>query len=237
MPSAGPARPRCPHGDGVGLQGHGGRRPADPPTANRASTDQRTVAALQQPAENRHRPQGDEGITDVPVDEGGRDEPPPVRSRRAEIPTWSRLVKAVRQIRHPPRPSRMSAPVAYGARIGPDPGISPGRRRGKAGVGGRRRRRFSATRPSRSILGARLRSLLPQYGHSVMYGLTSAPQLLQTTKRSGFPVLISSADCSPAPQPPDRRWSPRWSAPPARDWRTHYTAEAATISAITSCRS
>src|SRR6476661_75313 len=39
--------------------------------------------------------------------------------------------------------------------------------------------------PSRSILGARLRNRVPQYGHSVMYGDTSAPQFLQTTKRSG----------------------------------------------------
>jgi hypothetical protein len=37
----------------------------------------------------------------------------------------------------------------------------------------------------RSIFGARLRSRVPQYGHSVMYGLTSAWQFLQTTKRSG----------------------------------------------------
>ena len=36
-----------------------------------------------------------------------------------------------------------------------------------------------------SIFGARLRRRVPQYGHSVMYGLTSAPPFLQTTKRSG----------------------------------------------------
>jgi hypothetical protein len=30
-----------------------------------------------------------------------------------------------------------------------------------------------------------LRNRVPQYGHSVMYGDTSEPQLLQTTKRSG----------------------------------------------------
>ena len=39
--------------------------------------------------------------------------------------------------------------------------------------------------PPRSSFGARLRSRVPQYGHSVMYGDTSEPQLLQTTNRSG----------------------------------------------------
>ncbi len=51
---------------------------------------------------------------------------------------------------------------------------------GVRGAGG-----LLAGRPSRSIFGARLRSRVPQYGHSVMYGLTSEPQFLQTTKRSG----------------------------------------------------
>jgi hypothetical protein len=32
---------------------------------------------------------------------------------------------------------------------------------------------------------------LPQYGHSVMYGLTSDPQFLQTTNRSGPPALTT----------------------------------------------
>ena len=51
----------------------------------------------------------------------------------------------------------------------------------------RRRRPRGAARPSppRSIFGARLRTRCPQYGHSVTYGLTSDPQFLQTTKRSG----------------------------------------------------
>jgi hypothetical protein len=39
--------------------------------------------------------------------------------------------------------------------------------------------------PPRSSFGARLRRRVPQYGHSVMYGETSEPQLLQMTKRSG----------------------------------------------------
>src|SRR6476661_9992904 len=47
--------------------------------------------------------------------------------------------------------------------------------------------------PSRSILGARLRRRVPQYGHSVMYGDTSAPQFLQTTKRSG-PLAMGPID-------------------------------------------
>src|SRR3954454_14836981 len=77
--------------------------------------------------------------------------------------------------------------VAYGrrersARI---PGISPGRSRPSDGVGGRRRALGALGTPPFSSFGARLRSRVPQYGHSVMYGLTSEPQLLQTTKRSG----------------------------------------------------
>ena len=49
-----------------------------------------------------------------------------------------------------------------------------------------RARRFgSGLPPERSIFGARLRTRCPQYGHSVTYGLTSDPQFLQTTKRSG----------------------------------------------------
>ena len=39
--------------------------------------------------------------------------------------------------------------------------------------------------PPRSSFGARFWIRVPQYGHSVMYGDTSAPQLLQTRKRSG----------------------------------------------------
>src|SRR3954468_1014035 len=61
----------------------------------------------------------------------------------------------------------------------------------------RRRRprgRGSEIVPSRSIFGARLRSRVPQYGHSVMYGDTSEPQFLQTTNRSG-PVATDPILC------------------------------------------
>src|SRR3954463_2143867 len=51
--------------------------------------------------------------------------------------------------------------------------------------------------PSRSILGARLRKRVPQYGHSVMYGDTSAPQFLQTTNRSG-PLAMGPIDSTVA---------------------------------------
>src|SRR4051812_29187592 len=73
--------------------------------------------------------------------------------------------------------------VAYGRRSARMPGISPGFRRGRV----RRRRGGLGSRPTppRSIFGARLRSRVPQYGHSVMYGDTSDPHFLQTTKRSG----------------------------------------------------
>src|SRR5215218_10015308 len=77
------------------------------------------------------------------------------------------------------------------------PGISPERKRGSRGAAGLRALRAlralrgSDTVPSRSILGARLRSRLPQYGHSVMYGLTSLPQFLQTTLRSGICAIAA----------------------------------------------
>src|SRR5215217_2050751 len=81
------------------------------------------------------------------------------------------------------------------------PGISPLRRRSRRGlparaVGFARRAfgRLDAPAPreplrcglagaasGRAIFGARLRSRVPQYGHSVTYGLTSAWQFLHTT--------------------------------------------------------
>src|ERR687897_266885 len=84
-----------------------------------------------------------------------------------------------------------SAIVAYGRRSARTPGISPGFRRPsegrlRGGLGG-----FGV--PPRSSFGARLRSRLPQYGHSVMYGDTSRPQLRQTTKRSG-PLAMRGID-------------------------------------------
>jgi hypothetical protein len=64
------------------------------------------------------------------------------------------------------------------------PGISPRRIRGSERT---RRARFGFGSSSpRSIFGARFRTRWPQYGHSVTYGLTSDPQFLQTTKRSGW---------------------------------------------------
>src|ERR687890_1919822 len=67
------------------------------------------------------------------------------------------------------------------------PGISLGRSRPSDG---RLRGAFGGFGvPPRSSFGARLRSRLPQYGHSVMYGDTSRPQLRQTTNRSG-PLAI-----------------------------------------------
>ena len=66
------------------------------------------------------------------------------------------------------------------------PGISPGRSGARRGRGRlRRAERGAFGMPPFSSFGARLRSRVPQYGHSVMYGDTSARQFLQTTKRSG----------------------------------------------------
>ena len=101
----------------------------------------------------------------------------------------TRVLLCTALVRHrsaPTIPATTSTIVAYGRVSGRMPGISPRLSRGNED-GARSRR--SATRPSRSSFGARLRSRFPQYGHSVMYGLTSDPQLLQTTKRSGPPVL------------------------------------------------
>src|SRR3954447_18282406 len=62
-------------------------------------------------------------------------------------------------------------------------------RRSRRSAERRRRRsrrvsRGASSSPRRSSFGARLRSRVPQYGHSVTYGLTSEPQLLQTTLSS-----------------------------------------------------
>ena len=63
------------------------------------------------------------------------------------------------------------------------PAISSARSRGSFFA---RLRRFCSGSPEeRSIFGARFRTRCPQYGHSVTYGLTSEPQFLQTTNRSG----------------------------------------------------
>src|SRR5918994_6749675 len=92
-----------------------------------------------------------------------------------------------------------SAIVAYGRRSARMPGISPGFRRPSDGrlrgaLGG-----FGV--PPRSSFGARLRSRLPQYGHSVMYGDTSRPQLRQTTNRSGPLAMEPSILRSPRGAP------------------------------------
>ena len=39
--------------------------------------------------------------------------------------------------------------------------------------------------------GARLRNRVPQYGHSVTYGLTSEPHCLHTTNRSAPEVIAT----------------------------------------------
>src|SRR3954470_1020174 len=96
-------------------------------------------------------------------------------------------------------------------------------RRGFFGLG-------SETVPSRSIFGARLRSRVPQYGHSVMYGLTSCPQFLHTTKRSGelairLPLIGPAragvghrTACGPAAQksPPPKSPPPPPKSPPPK---------------------
>src|SRR4051794_32777705 len=84
--------------------------------------------------------------------------------------------------------TRTSAIVTIGRPSVRTPGSSPERRRGSDGVEERPRSR-RGTAPFSSF-GARFRRRCPQYGHSVMYGLTSARQFLQTTKRSGVPAIV-----------------------------------------------
>src|SRR4051794_23605534 len=82
----------------------------------------------------------------------------------------------------------ISAIVAYGRVSIRMPGISP-----RFSFGSDRCFRWRGRRGSsspRSIFGARLRTRCPQYGHSVTYGLTSDPQFLQTTNRSGCDTQI-----------------------------------------------
>src|SRR5687768_8068828 len=63
------------------------------------------------------------------------------------------------------------------------------------------RRSFRSRRPSRTLIsspsrsrrGARFLSRVPQYGHSVTYGLTSEPQLRQMTLSSG-PAILAFED-------------------------------------------
>src|SRR3954468_20271654 len=80
-----------------------------------------------------------------------------------------------------PRLAATTAIVIQGRASRRMPGISPGRSGLRRGVGMRARR---VGRSGRSSFGARFRSRVPQYGHSVTYGLTSEPQLLQTTLSS-----------------------------------------------------
>src|SRR3954453_15615666 len=83
------------------------------------------------------------------------------------------------------------------------PGISLRRMRGSARWR-RTRWRFGSSSP-RSIFGARLRTRCPQYGHSVTYGLTSDPQFLQTTKRSGCDTQIRGYPRGPCGPPGSER--------------------------------
>src|SRR5262245_2662270 len=86
-------------------------------------------------------------------------------------------------------------PVAYGFVSGAIPAISSARSRGSFLA--RLRRLVVGSPVERSILGARLRTRCPQYGHSVTYGLTSDPQFLQTTNRSGcdtVPLRVPGAE-------------------------------------------
>ena len=88
------------------------------------------------------------------------------------------------------RPSLGADGLAFGVALalafGPPPrrpAPRPARRGALAGVAS-----------GRSIFGARLRSRVPQYGHSVTYGLTSAWQFLHTTKRSGWDMAFDSTE-------------------------------------------
>ena len=110
----------------------------------------------------------------------GRHQSPSSGPPRTRSTTPSQPARAERASARSGRRSARSSRRA-GGRAG-----CPGSRRARSGAEPRARRRLGALGvPPRSSFGARLRSRVPQYGHSVMYGDTSEPQLLQTTKRSG----------------------------------------------------
>ena len=142
--------------------------PPTPPIRNSPST---TSGPWRRSSSQPNRPiaaDDQERVAGVVVGERRREQPPPVRARLAEdlelvVGRPARSATAA----CPTSPRTTSTIVAYGRRVGPDAGISSRRSRVSSG-GGRAPRRFSATRPSRSSFGARLRSRLPQYGHSVM---------------------------------------------------------------------
>ena len=130
------------------------------------------------------------------------------RGCRRRTARWRRATTRRRAGRAPPRPrggtppasqasdassdASTSATVANGRESARMPGISPGRSAPR-GAGAWRAQAAGDDPPRRvSSFGARLRSRVPQYGHSVTYGLTSEPQLLQTTKRSG-PLDIAAS--------------------------------------------
>src|SRR3954453_12407112 len=94
-----------------------------------------------------------------------------------------------------PRLAATTAIVIQGRASGRMPGISPGRSGLRRSVGMRDRR---VGRSGRSSFGARFRKRVPQYGHSVTYGLTSEPHFLQMTKRSAPGISI---DCTCARTP------------------------------------
>src|SRR5689334_5345769 len=109
--------------------------------------------------------------------------------------------------------TRTSAIVAYG-RVAEKPAtrtvLSPARRRRSSeGIATRRCGRREGVR-ARGSFGARRRRREPQYGHSVMYGLTSEPHCLHTTNRSApedIEFILRTSGGRPARLP--------WLLPPA----------------------
>ena len=96
-------------------------------------------------------PEGRIGVRGPRRDAGGRADRPKVRAGRPAG-----------------RPGRSPSHGLGKLRSGEIPGISPGRSRLSDGADGRRRCLGGFGTPPLSSFGARLRSRLPQYGHSVM---------------------------------------------------------------------
>ena len=130
-----------------------------------------------------------EQVAEVVVDERARRSSATTRRR----PGRRSLRGRTRSGSRPARRSRATAGAGdrRDRRVGPRAGRGAPRRarsRRSAALRRRRSRRPSArvsSSPRRSSFGARLRSRVPQYGHSVTYGLTSEPHFLQTTLSSG----------------------------------------------------
>ena len=177
-----------------------------PQSKNSTDDRERPVAALEQPAEEPEPDDDRELRGGAVVDERGGEVQPRVGAQRVQRELGARVERerepdAERHRDEDDRRPRLAVLVAAdagdlaaaqaaearlgGLRLRPCRAATFGRPRAPAPRDARRGG-LAGGASGRSIFGARLRSRVPQYGHSVTYGLTSAWQFLHTTKRSGW---------------------------------------------------